>query len=84
MEMFDIARIEARVPGVITIEGSSPGLVYFFDHDKDRLVIAGRKGFTEMTVIQAKAMIKELPAILEDRHYFTEREIFRVESGEKK
>lgn len=84
MQLCEIAKIEAKAPGTIAIEGNYPGLVYFFDHNKERMLIAGRQGYTEMPIAMVRQMIKELPDIIEDRYCFTEREVFRVENKRRK
>lgn len=80
MRLCEIAKVEAMAPGAIAIEGNYPGLVYFFDHNKERMLIAGRQGYTEMPIDMVRAMIRELPEIIADRYCFTQRELYRVET----
>lgn len=84
MDYMEIARVEAKVPGVIAIDSTAKGLVYFFDDDKSRMVIAGEKGQTKLTMVQVKALLSELPEILEQKNFFTSREIYRCSANSER
>lgn len=65
--------VERMVPGAIVIDSEVPDLFYAFDSDKSRLLVAGKKGYTMLTVHQATALLRELRDILELRGVFTMR-----------
>lgn len=71
-----VYRLETAT-GVLAIDSAADGLCYMADPDDDpRIAIAGDKGITILTVPQAKALIKELPDILEifmRRRYYVRR-----------
>lgn len=73
MDSLTAEKIERDVPGCIIIDSEERGLKYLFDGDKGRLVIAGHKGFTMLTINQARALLRELGGVLENRYFFTER-----------
>lgn len=75
VEDFEVARIEARVPGVIVMDSEMPGIKYFFDSDQSRMVIAGQKGYAMFTMAQARVLARELADVIEQRQYFTERNL---------
>ena len=73
MTEAEVKKVEARVPGVIVMDSSAPGLVYFFDEDQSRMAIAGKKGIVMLSMTQAKVLARELSEVIEQRQYFTER-----------
>ena len=83
MEDFEVARIEARVPGVIVMDSEARGLKYLFDDDQSRMVIAGKKGFVMLSMDQARVLARELGKVVEQRQYFTARKPYQKITGGK-
>lgn len=66
-------KIEIDHPDITIIDSKASGLKYLFDEDRSRFAIAGDKGFTILSIQQAKALRDELSDIIEMRAYFTGR-----------
>lgn len=65
MTDLEAYRLENKYP-VRAIESEASGLKYLVDDDRRGLVIAGQVGMTGLSMRQAKALVRELPGILEN------------------
>lgn len=65
MQSQEIYKLEQRA-NILAIDSAAQGLCYLTcPEDDHRIAIAGEKGVAIMTVAQAKAMLAELPDILD-------------------